>query len=142
MGTRCSARAPGTTAGRAAAGGDEAGLAGDTAGVAAGALLLVEPPLGCLPRNSTTSDLVRRPSRPEAGMEPGSSLFSSTRRRTDGLSLPSASPLLALLGEADAFAELAAAAAAAGLAAAPPAAAVPAAPEAPASSMTARICPL
>ncbi len=72
IGTRCSLRAP-----------------------AAGARADVPPPLpsaGFLPRKSTTSDLVSRPSRPEAGMAAGSSRFSSTRRRTEGLSLPASLP--------------------------------------------------
>src|SRR5438270_13882095 len=54
----------------------------------AAALADEPPPLGCLPRKPTTSALVRRPSLPEPEMEPGSRLFSSTSRRTDGLSLP------------------------------------------------------
>src|SRR5262245_11872176 len=81
MATRCSVRAarvPG-------ADGLAAGAAGRVAGAAALAGAAFAVP--CLSRYSTTSVLVRRPSRPDAGMPEGSSLFSSTRRRTDGLSL-------------------------------------------------------
>src|SRR6185312_9455845 len=55
-------------------------------------------PVACfLPRKSTTSDLVRRPSLPEAGIAPGSSLFSSTSLRTEGLSLPATSAAAVLV---------------------------------------------
>src|SRR3569833_419278 len=90
----------------------------------AGAAADEPPPLGWL-KKPTTSAFVRRPSLPEPAMAPGSRLFSSTRRRTEGLSLPASFASLSEPAEAvfaaEAEAPLAAEAAApaAGVAPAP-----------------------
>src|SRR6185312_750421 len=88
-------------------------------------------PLAFLPRKSTTSDLVSRPSRPLAGMAAASRRFSSMSRRTEGLSfsLPASVPV-ALSSSAAGTSLAATAEAAAGAAAA-------CAP----SSISARSCP-